>query len=255
MKFITAVHTDVGIKKSTNQDSIFVETAQTDNGEVLLAVVCDGMGGLKKGEVASAILIRAFSRWFHREFPQLLYGDFDVNKLRESWTKLILEQNNRIAQYGADNYVSLGTTLVALLLVDNVYYIINVGDSRAYLIRDRMQQLTTDQTFVQREMDLGRMTPEEAMRSPKRNVLLQCVGASLEIEPDFYVGEYEADSLFMLCSDGFRHVVSAEEFFERLNPDASAGQKQMQENAVFFTELNKSRNETDNISVILIRAH
>lgn len=255
MKFITSIHTDVGIKKSTNQDSVYVEVANTNNGEVLLAVICDGMGGLKKGEVASAMLIRAFSRWFHHEFPRLLYSDFDPNQLRDSWIKLICEQNARISQYGADNYVSLGTTVVALLLIDNIYYVINVGDSRAYMLKNDVAQLTVDQTVIQREMDLGRMTYEEAMRSPDRNVLLQCVGASLDIQPDFFVGEYEPDSIFMLCSDGFRHLITVNEFYSRLNPAVLKTKDNMHESAVYFTELNKSRNETDNISVALIRAY
>ena len=98
------------------------------------------------------------------------------------------------------------------------------------------------------------MTPEEARVSPQRNVLLQCVGASGVIVPDFYVGEYKRDQVFMLCSDGFRHVISPSEFYERLNPFRMRTERSMQENAVYFTELNKARNESDNISVVLIRA-
>ena len=219
MNYLTTVHTDVGIRKSTNQDSVLIETAATDYGQVLLSVVCDGMGGLEKGEVASAILVKAFSRWFHQEFPGLLYGGLEANTLRNSWTNLILEQNQRISQYGLECNMSLGTTLAALLLVDNIYYIINVGDSRVYYIKDGFHQMTLDQTYVQREMDLGRMTPEEARNHPRRNVLLQCVGASSVIEPDFYVGEYKPDSLFMMCSDGFRHVITPEEFYEKMKPE------------------------------------
>ena len=195
MNYLTAVHTDAGIRKSTNQDSALIETAATDYGQILLGVVCDGMGGLAKGEVASAMLVKAFSRWFHQEFPRLLYSGLEANTLRESWTNLILEQNQKISNYGLGCNVSLGTTLVALLLVDNIYYIINVGDSRVYYIKDGFHQMTLDQTYVQREMDLGRMTQEEAKTHPRRNVLLQCVGASSVIEPDFYVGEYQRLSL------------------------------------------------------------
>ena len=144
MDFLAAVHTDVGIKKSTNQDSVFLEIADTRYGQVTLAVLCDGMGGLQKGEVASAMLIRAFSKWFHQDFPKMLYNDFDATQLRESWVDLIQDLNLKISSYGAENYVSLGTTVVAMLLIDNLYYIINVGDSRAYLIKDRMLQLTVD---------------------------------------------------------------------------------------------------------------
>lgn len=255
MNYLTAVHTDVGIRKKTNQDSVLIETAATDYGQVLLSVVCDGMGGLAKGEVASAILIKAFSNWFHREFPKILYGGMEANVLRSSWTNLILEQNQKISEYGLNYNVSLGTTVAAMLLIDNIYYVINVGDSRVYYIKNGITQMTVDQTFVQREMDLGRMTLEEARNHPKRNVLLQCVGASSVIEPDFYVGEFEQDSVFMMCSDGFRHVIHPEEFYERLKPDMMVTEEKMKESAVYFTELNKLRREDDNISVALIRAY
>ena len=255
MNYLTAVHTDAGIRKSTNQDSALIETAATDYGQILLGVVCDGMGGLAKGEVASAMLAKAFSRWFHQEFPRLLYSGLEVNALRESWTNLILEQNQKISNYGLECNVSLGTTLAALLLVDNIYYIINVGDSRVYYIKDEFHQMTLDQTYVQREMDLGRMTQEEAKTHTRRNVLLQCVGASSVIEPDFYVGEYQRESLFMMCSDGFRHVITPEEFHEKMKPELMVTEEKMKETAVYFTELNKGRGEDDNISVVLIRAY
>ena len=74
MNFRTAVYTDVGIRKKTNQDSALIETADTDEGRVSLAVVCDGMGGLAMGEVASAVLIRAFSDWFEKRFPFRAFG-------------------------------------------------------------------------------------------------------------------------------------------------------------------------------------
>ncbi len=175
--------------------------------------------------------------------------------MRQSWTDLILEQNQKISGYGLSCNASLGTTAVALLLVENVYYIINVGDSRVYYLKEGINQMTADQTFVQREMDLGRMTLEEAGIHPKRNMLLQCVGASSVIEPDFYVGEYQPDSVYMMCSDGFRHVIQPQEFYDRLKPELMATEEKMKEAAVYFTELNKSRREEDNISVALIRAY
>ena len=99
------------------------------------------------------------------------------------------------------------------------------------------------------------MTLEEAKIHPKRNMLLQCVGASSVIEPDFYVGEYQSDSVFMMCSDGFRHVIQPQEFYDRLRPELMVTEEKMKEAAVYFTELNKSRREEDNISVALIRAY
>lgn len=254
MNFLTAVHTDVGIKKKTNQDAVLVKVADTDYGRVLLAVICDGMGGLAKGEVASATLIRAFSSWFEDRLPGLLKQGLTDEALCGEWDELIMEMNRKISDYGTDHRLSLGTTAVGLLLVDTKYYIVNIGDSRVYQITDRLLQLTKDQTYIQREMDLGNMTYEEAMRDPQRNMLLQCVGASTEILPEYHTGTFEKNTVFMLCSDGFRHLVPPDELYQYLNPHILKTEEEMSGQAEYLTELNKYRKEPDNISVALIKA-
>ena len=75
MNYSIALHTDVGIRKETNQDSMCVKQAETEKGQILLAIICDGMGGLEKGEVASATVINAFSAWFEEELPIILAKD------------------------------------------------------------------------------------------------------------------------------------------------------------------------------------
>ena len=253
MSFLTAVHTDVGIRKSTNQDSALVMEAQTDYGSVLLTVICDGMGGLAKGEVASATVIQAFSKWFENELPKLIDHDDPSKMIFGEWEELIMDSNQKISEYAGRLGVSMGTTLNAALFMKGQYYIINVGDSRAYMISDGLYQLTKDQSYVQREIDLGRMTPEEAAVSPRRNVLLQCVGASPIITPDYYTGVCAPGQVFMQCSDGFRHVVTPEEIFQYLNYSVLTDEQTMRDNAVYLTELNKSRRETDNITVLLVK--
>ena len=260
MGFLSIAHSDVGIKKNTNQDSVLIKQASTDYGEVLLSVICDGMGGLAKGEVASAALIRAFSDWFEKEFPYILYegrkdGEIDYNSLQKSWNQLIDQVNHKIADYGAGFHAPCGTTLVAALFLDHHYYIVNVGDSRTYRLNSSLELITKDQTFVQREMDEGRMTEEQARSHPQRNVLLQCVGASQVIIPDFYEGEYEEGDLFILCSDGFRHQISVDEFMKILSPQLLTDEKAMRDAAIYCTELNKQRKESDNISVIIIKTN
>ena len=101
MGFLSVVHSDRGIKKNTNQDSVLIKEASTDYGDVMLAVVCDGMGGLAKGEVASAALIKAFSMWFEVQFPELLYrrrtaDGINRMELENEINKLILDVNQRI---------------------------------------------------------------------------------------------------------------------------------------------------------------
>ena len=255
MNFLTAYHTDVGIKKKTNQDSLLIHQVQTDFGNVLLAVMCDGMGGLAKGEVASACMIETFSAWFHSELPQILSTGMQPDMLRASWENLVDSVNQRITNYGDNIGISLGTTCAALLIVGEHYYIMNIGDSRIYLLSDNIYQLTKDQTYVQREIDEGRMTYEQSLTDPKRSVLLQCVGASVQIEPDFFMGDVYINQCFLLCCDGFRHVVSPQEFFQHLNPDMATNAEQIRQNLQYLTELNKSRMETDNISACLIRTY
>lgn len=253
MDFLTAVHTDVGIRKNTNQDSALIMEARTDHGNVLLSVICDGMGGLAKGEVASATVIKAFSDWFENELPKLIGLEEPDSLIFGEWEELIMDCNQKISDYADQLGVSMGTTLNAALFMKGKYYIINVGDSRAYVIADGLYQLTKDQSFVQREIDMGRMTPEEAAVSPRRNVLLQCVGASPIITPDHYTGDYAVGQVFMQCSDGFRHMITPEELYQHLNYAVLTDEQTMLNNTVYLTELNKSRRETDNITVLLVK--
>lgn len=253
MKFLIAAHTDVGIKKHTNQDSLLIQQADTDYGTVLLAVLCDGMGGLEKGEIASACMIHAFKEWFEFDFPQLLYSGLQADALHESWESLVQSAKNKIESYASRHGTSMGTTCVALLIVGDNYYILNVGDSRIYLISDNVYQMTKDQTYVQRELDANRMTYEQSLIDPQRSVLLQCIGASDVVTPVCYTGKVAPDQCYLLCCDGFRHVVGPEEFYNYLNPAVATDKQVMQSNLEYLTELNKRRMETDNITAALIR--
>ena len=253
MNFIISASTDVGIVKSTNQDSLTTMVMNTPLGRMAFSVLCDGMGGLEKGEVASASVINAFRNWAMHELPQLCNAPLEDATIRHQWDAIITRLNQSIKTYGARQGVRLGTTAVVMLLTQSRYYIMNVGDSRAYEITTGVHQLTSDQTFVAREIALGHMTPEEAAHDSRRNVLLQCVGASDSVYPDMFFGEVRKDAVYMLCSDGFRHEITQEELFAYLQPGVLLDEETMQRNATSLIELNKQRQERDNISVALVR--
>lgn len=255
MNYQIALHTDVGIKKDTNQDSLCVKQAETDKGTVLLAVVCDGMGGLEKGEVASATVINAFSNWFENELPVILSKNSYYEDTKYRWDRIIKEQNQNIGEYGRKNHIQLGTTISAMLVFEDGRYLIgHVGDSRIYKITDtEIETLTLDQTLMAQKVRNGTMTPEEAERDPRRNMLLQCVGASKTVEPDYIEGTVAQNECYMLCSDGFRHVVTEDEIKAAFAPSANMTEEAMKSNVVRLVELNKERNETDNISAILVK--
>ena len=257
MKFAVSGNTDVGIKKETNQDCLLVRKYSTDFGEAVFAVLCDGMGGLAKGEVASASLIKAFDDWSEENIPSSFdsTGGVNMDVVRSQWTTLITSMNEKIKGYGRRNGVSLGTTVTAILISQTNYIIVNVGDTRAYNISDAVYVLTNDQTLVAKEVAEGKLTPEQAEKDPRRSVLLQCVGASDNVYPEFFYGETIPDTVYMLCSDGFRHEITQDEIYNAFAPSALYDEQTMYSNTAYLIETNKSRQERDNITVALIRSY
>lgn len=253
MNFIVSATTDIGLTKSTNQDSYNVRVFNTKIGKVVLAVLCDGMGGLSKGEVASASLVNAFCKWADNKLPFLCENGINDSDIRSDWVGIATEYNEKFKSYAASCGTNMGTTVTAILLTENRYYIINVGDSRTYEIADKVTVLTKDQTVVAREVELGHLTPEEAERDSRRSVLLQCVGASEEVYPNMFFGDTKLNAVYMLCSDGFRHEITEEEIYNFLNPNVMVDADGMKQNMDALVELNKQRQERDNISVVSIR--
>ena len=260
-----AAHSAAGRKRRGNQDSVLVKTARTREGPVALAAVCDGMG-----ELASGALVRMLSRWFEEELPGLLLEgkgpkggwrrvlqgpggkEEFTDRLWESWTQLLHQANERLCAYGREKGGKLGSTAAILLLRGDRYYTANVGDSRIYKIERTLLQLTRDQTLVQQEVEAGRLTREKARRDPRRSILLQCMGASGGICPDFQVGRAKGTPVFLLCSDGFRHVVTEQELFAGLSPEKICGEQAMKRALEKLVRLNQERQEPDDISAILI---
>ncbi len=254
MNYNVALKTDIGIRKETNQDSICVRLAQTKKGTVAFAIICDGMGGLEKGEVASATVINAFAKWFETELPYVLNKENYFDEIRYRWDRIVKEQNQNIAEYGRIHHIQLGTTLTVLLIDEEGKYIIgHVGDCRAYRIADTLTILTQDQTVVANEVRMGRLTVEQAKVDPRKNVLLQCIGASKVVIPEFWYGEVKQNECYMLCSDGFRHVLSEDEIRLAFAPENNMNEQMMDENIGRAIDTVKQRGETDNISVILLK--
>lgn len=254
MRFLTAAHTDVGISKKVNQDAFCLKVAKTPKANIAFAVLCDGMGGLQSGELASAFVVNAFSNWFEEELPAKLGAKLDMNAVLTRWKEITQDQGTKIMNYGKERSMTLGTTLIALLIVNDEFATIHVGDSRIYKINSVLQQLTKDQTVVAHEVEMKRMTPEQAKTDNRKNMLLQCVGATKTIVPEVRTGRVEENEAFLLCSDGFRHEVAPEEIYGVLAPSLLSSERVMKNSLVDLVELNKSRAETDNITAILIKA-
>lgn len=253
MNYIVQGCTDIGNVKSTNQDSFMLRVFSTNSGKMAFAVLCDGMGGLAKGEVASSSLVNAFRKWSEERLPVLSENGIQDADIYSDWCAIASDFNQKIKLYGKSSGVSMGTTVTAMLITDTRYYIINVGDTRAYELYDDLKVLTKDHSVVAREVELGNLTEEEAENDPRRSVLLQCIGASDVVYPDVFFGDTKKDAVYMLCSDGFRHLVSAEEIYANLNPSVMLNEDMMRNNMLGLIELNKQRQERDNITVLTVR--
>ena len=253
MDFFLAGSSDKGIVKKTNQDSYFAKIITSKKRTVAFAVLCDGMGGLAKGESASATVTASFKTWSEVRLPELCESDFDSKTIRADWEGIAENCNNTLTLYGRNNGIQIGTTLTAMLIAENNYYLINVGDTRAYEINRGVRLLTKDQTLVEREVDLGHITKEQARTDPRRNILLQCIGASGNVNPEFYVGKTETDATYLLCSDGFRHEITDQELYDYLKPSVIHSAEDIRARVNSLVEMNKQRKERDNISAVVIK--
>lgn len=252
MHFTVTADTDIGISKKTNQDSVLFKQGSYSGGEILMAIVCDGMGGLVKGELASATVIRAFAKWFDEEMPYEL-ENLDLHVIGGKWSLMLKDLNVKIIEYAKKNHITMGTTFTGVLFVGDELVVAHVGDTRLYHISNGLRQITNDQTFIAREIKNGTMTLEQAKTDKRRNMLLQCVGASDILEPEVIIGKQEKGA-YILCSDGFRHEITEKEIIESLSPINLINKESMHANAKYLMELVKQRNEKDNISVVLIKA-
>lgn len=252
MEFYISATTDIGTRRKINQDSLFIRRLETRTGKMVLAVLCDGMGGLNFGELASASIIEAFTDWMYQDLTVLSQEPLEDHAVREQWSSLIAEQNRRIRTYGQRYHCMAGSTVTALLLTEQRYFLLNIGDSRAYEIAEQVTQLTEDHTVVANEVRLGNLTKEQAEHSSIQNVLTRCVGVQEEAWPDLFFGNVKKGSVYMLCSDGFRHRLTTEEMREHLLHAAQREFSQMKRQEEYLIELIKQRGETDNISVITI---
>ena len=176
MRFIGTAVTDIGNVKKVNQDSLTLKIAHSRWGDVCMAVICDGLGGLAQGEVASGNVVLAFDKWFRNEFLNATH-DWTKESIQKAWEELITSMNEKIQAYGKQQGVELGTTLTVALFLKESCYIAHVGDCRFYEIAEDIRQITKDHTLIEQELAQGRISEDEARIDSRRNVLLQCIGA------------------------------------------------------------------------------
>ena len=234
--------TDKGRYRAENQDAFAI--ADTEGG--LVAVVCDGMGGAAAGRLASDMAVKRFISFAKKGFAVSGSGQ-EEDVLRQAADSA----NRQIYHFAAtaEEYNGMGTTLVGAVFGEAQATFVNVGDSRAYLVRDKvMRQLTEDHTLVQDMLRSGLLTKEEAMMHPDRNMITRAIGGEETIEPDFYRFETCPGDVILLCTDGLYGEVSANRILQ-LSTEYSS----MHELAKKLVDEANEAGGKDNISVVCIR--
>jgi len=237
---ITAAgRTDVGVIRSGNEDSYLMVP---DRG---IFVVADGMGGHAAGEVASEMAVRFVAR----ELDSL--RGLSDEQVAERMRTAIRTANAAIFQRTLTEHDKrgMGTTATVLTLYETRFLIGQVGDSRAYLLRDgRLNQLTKDHSYVQEQVDAGYLTPEQARSHPYSNVITRCVGANSDVMPDIYAGTVKPRDVFLLASDGLTGMLEDYQLAELLSPDRMP----QDEVDALISEANR-HGGLDNITAIIVR--
>lgn len=233
--------TDTGNYRKANEDAVYVSN------ETGLYLVADGVGGHNAGDLASRTAVEVISSRCQSEIQNV----YDSDSLGITLQQLLTEVNERILALAASDPARKGmaTTLVLACLRGRTAYLANVGDSRAYLIRDRqISQITEDHTLVNDLVKGGFITREEALTHPERHKITRAMGAELTVEPDFHQVALYPEDVLILCTDGLYTEVS-EDLMVQLADQADTMDdlaRQLVDQAI--------RNEgKDNITVICIR--
>jgi len=235
--------TDAGSVRPQNQDAYLIE--QLDK-NTLLCVVCDGMGGAKSGNVASTLALDVF-----------------VEEIRNTWTAgmnqektdQMLEAAVKLANFTVfdqamqfEEFNGMGTTLVAVLIQEQEVTVINVGDSRAYLVgRNGIRCLTKDHSLVQMMVDRGELTPERARTYPGKNYITRAIGTENLVESDIFHLDVERGDCLLLCSDGLSNLMDDQEILFEVVHGVNK-----QYCCQRLLDIAKNRGAPDNVTSILV---
>lgn len=236
--------TDIGLVRKNNQDSYAIRVLDDNQA---IAVVCDGMGGARAGNVASAVAVEAFSAALEDACRQGIPNDSD--KKRSLLFNACLAANAQVYELSATNqeYFGMGTTLVAALILPSEVYVVNIGDSRCYIWHEgTLIQVTSDHSLVQALVDCGDITPEEARTHPKKNVITRALGVEEEARCDIFAFERHNGDKLLLCSDGLSNAVTDKTMTIELSAQMSA-----EDIAKVLLSRAVEQGAPDNVTVIL----
>lgn len=235
---------DIGKAREINEDSYYITQDPLD--KIQLFILADGMGGCNAGEVASKQAIISAKNYIENNFE-------DTPKDKDSLIQLVassLEYANMVIYEEAkkdDKLEGMGTTLEVCLIYNNRAFIGHIGDSRIYRIRkDFIRKITQDHSYVQKLVQDGTITKEEAEHHPKKNMLMKALGVNAFVEPDVMVKGFQKGDILIICSDGLTNMVDINDIFKAVNDNFEIATKEL-------VNLANQNGGIDNITIITIK--
>lgn len=237
---VSVAMTDIGRRRKVNQDYVYASDFPVGNLPNLY-IVADGMGGHRAGDLASSYAVQ--------KLVDAVERSTDIRPA------LILQKAVRYANYclfekasESDDYRGMGTTLVALTILDHEALAVNVGDSRLYEVtKDQIRQISEDHSLVAELVRKGELTPEEARRHPDKNIITRALGIQEEAELDLFPFHVETGSRYLLCSDGLSNMVDDMELYQTICQD-----KNLYELGGELIAKANANGGVDNIAVVLV---
>ena len=232
--------TDIGLLRESNQDAF--DFGYFDNG-ACWAVVCDGMGGVSGGQVASSICVEKVSEALKRSYRKGMTVSSAKNLLITS----INAANSAVFKESQENLdlKGMGTTVVGVVVLGNVAIVAHVGDSRAYLLNTEIKPITKDHSFVQLLIDTGKITEEEAAVHPDRNVITRAVGIEHIVDVEIDIVDVNDNDKLLICTDGLNGYVSDADILSTVNEYGESSTEKLVETA-------NNAGGRDNVTVVII---
>lgn len=255
MNFNYCFKSDIGTTRESNQDSVYANVVKTSSAKAFMGLVCDGMGGLANGKLASQTVADAFCGWFENRFSENISSEAPAEYIFSEWDSLITDSNNTLIEMSKSFGEQMGTTLSVLLIYNGEYYAAQVGDSRIYrLTNGSAVQVTKDHSYVMEMVSKGMMTETEARLSKERNVLTRCIGAVSEVRGDLYNGTVLNGDTFLITSDGFHGRQSPEDIRGVLTELSTCRHGRIEKKLTDLIEFRKKNGEKDNITALVVTA-
>ena len=236
--------TDVGKARDLNEDSYYITTDQFQ--KLQLFILADGMGGCNAGDLASSLALMSAKSYIENNFENTPKDKENICKL----VKSSMEYANMVVHEKSlenKNLDGMGTTLEVCLIYNNRVYFGHIGDSRVYRIRnDFIRKLTQDHSYVQKLVQEGTITKEEAEHHAKKNILMKALGCNAYVEPDVMVKGFQKGDILIICSDGLTNMVNIDDIYNIVKDNFELATKEL-------IDLANQNGGMDNITIITIK--